>query len=339
MGGKALKNVVTRRYLKDEYFNIKNILEQEISNCTKAKVSVVEAYRSKESFGDMDIVVEIIGNRNDTVKKIFDKIPYTEKVHNGNVVSFNYNDLQVDLILTPSDEFEFAKVFFAYNDLGLILGRMAKGIGLTYGFDGMSLKVYADNHIKLDKISLTKDPRSAFTVLGLNFDRWLLGFETLDEVFEFAASSKYFVLRIFENDFQNSENRRRDNKRENLHKLIAWINQDTSRFQYSNKKMSQSEIVEYCEIMFPNSNVLHKASDVWFKYNLSKRAHAIFNCNMIMEMFPELKGKELGKVFNEFQKFLEYTYNMKFKQICLIEGTSKMNNLFKEFYKNLILNI
>ena len=56
MGGNALKNVVTRRYARDEYF----ILKERILNKIQERIdqyAVPKEFPCKESFGDLDVLI------------------------------------------------------------------------------------------------------------------------------------------------------------------------------------------------------------------------------------------------------------------------------------------
>lgn len=334
MGGKALKNIKTRRYNLDEILVLKNEIEKTWPQIFKNRIEVVKWYNEKETFGDIDILFEIKGNKENTKKMIKENFDYDEMICNGNVITFNINDLQTDVILTPPEEFDFARVFFAYNDLGLIIGRMAKGLGLTYGFDGLCLKIYADNNIKMGKINLTKDPKRAYEILGLDFDRWEQGFNNMEEIFDFASKSPLFVLRVFEDSFQNSPNRRRDNKRQSLSLLKIWLEKNKNKFQYKNKKLSQFEIINFCEKEFPEANVSEKVKKIFDRRCLVKNAHTIFNANDIMELIPSLNGKELGKYIRLFKE--KYSNeNMSYEDFVIYNGKEKMKELFENFHKNI----
>lgn len=305
MGGKALKTVTTRRYTKAEIEEVINELIP-LLELTASNVYAVKSFNQKETFGDLDILVEITGDRKQTIDGIFSTITCTEKNSNSNCVSFDFYDLQVDLILVPPEEFEFAKLFYNYNDFGLIVGRLAKCIGLTFGFDGLYYKVRHDGH-KLGKIALTKDPRQAMDVLGLDYDRWLQGFETIEDVFEFCSTTPFFNRRIIEPSFQNSEMNRRDNLRVNYHLFLDWMDRNADRFPAKIEKPSKEQIIEFYDHRFPFSFLESKYDALIEKYERSKKVAEKFNGRIIMEVTGLQEGAIIGKIIKNFKEMF-YTH-------------------------------
>lgn len=134
------------------------VIEQNLQ--TKEKFCVIESYHDKQDFGDIDLLSTID-------RQIFEKL--VEKKENINIIGkaeqfsyaieFKINDdvditkskstksilVQVDYIKSNIDDFEFSKNFFAFNDLGNLIGRIAAQAGFSFGFDGLKRKIYVDN--------------------------------------------------------------------------------------------------------------------------------------------------------------------------------------------------
>ena len=53
--------------------------------------------------------------------------------------------VQVDYIKSNLEDFDFSKNFFAFNDLGNLIGRIAAQASFSFGFDGLKRKIYVDN--------------------------------------------------------------------------------------------------------------------------------------------------------------------------------------------------
>jgi hypothetical protein len=130
MGGKALKNTFTRRYEKEEYHQLCEELLPKIAEIFDTEVSLVESFKHKETFGDMDVLV--LGRRdNNEIKKILIEAfnPPPGEIHcNGHVISFEHKELQIDLIFTKESQWESSKLFFKFGDLGNLIGKMVKTI-------------------------------------------------------------------------------------------------------------------------------------------------------------------------------------------------------------------
>jgi len=49
--------------------------------------------------------------------------------HNGNCWSFDYKEIQVDLIITTEEHFNSNYFYMSYNDLGNFIGRLSNNLG------------------------------------------------------------------------------------------------------------------------------------------------------------------------------------------------------------------
>lgn len=158
MGGNATKHFGTQRVNKQQFEQccnmLNNMLQQyviEQNLQTKEKFCVIESYHDKQDFGDIDFLSTID-------RQIFEKL--VEKTENINIVAkaeqFSYaiefklaSDelvfVQVDYIKSNLEDFDFSKNFFAFNDLGNLIGRIAAQAGFSFGFDGLKRKIYVDN--------------------------------------------------------------------------------------------------------------------------------------------------------------------------------------------------
>lgn len=324
MGGKALKKVKTKRYNKDEFNKLVDFVKK-FTLYSNSRIHIVDSYFSKETFGDIDVLVEM--SSKNSIENIIKNIDYNEIVYNGNVVSFDINnDFQCDLIKVHTEDWEFAKAFFAFNDLGLVIGRMARNIGLTFGFDGLKYKIYSeDKSAKLGTIFITKDPKIAFELLDLDWNTFLKGFNTMNDVFDYTASSKFFVKRIFDDDFQNSPNKRRDNKRQSLHLMNEYI-KTKNDIPYNLDPSFKKNIIDFINSKFPDLNFKQKINEILFKYKKDKLASEIFSGKDILFLFNENDTKKLGMLLNSFKDtFCDYT------NARLLLGKEKMIDKFKKF--------
>lgn len=116
MGGNALKNTTTRRYAADEYFAVaEEVMQKLIDNIGVVQADVIEAYRTKESFGDADILYSTAPGQGIHVADIQRFFNPNEIVKNGDVISFDYKELQIDLIYSPADCYDYAINNIQYN--------------------------------------------------------------------------------------------------------------------------------------------------------------------------------------------------------------------------------
>jgi hypothetical protein len=67
MGGKALKNVFTRRYLKDEYFELAENLLPMLNEIFKTRTYLIKAFSEKDSGKIKDEFMKKFNNKDEYV--------------------------------------------------------------------------------------------------------------------------------------------------------------------------------------------------------------------------------------------------------------------------------
>lgn len=188
MGGQALKNTTIRCYTKPEYIQlcgeVLDILKQDFPT---HKIAAIQAYRTKQSFGDLDILFETNQTPLDLLAYIKQTFKPNEYYKNGNVISFDYKQFQIDLIGTPSDDFDISYHYFAWNDLGNIVGRLYHKMGFKYGHNGLSL-IFKNENYQYAELCFSKNIEQILAFADLDSQRFLQGFDTLEDIFSFAAS-------------------------------------------------------------------------------------------------------------------------------------------------------
>ena len=231
MGGNVFTGK-TRRYDKDEYFAIEaevlSILSgaftEEALEAPRADwIQPLKAYRSKESFGDMDIVVNSAYIGPDYVRDVIQvfNLKDDEYNKNGNVFSFVYKEFQIDLIVTKPSEFKTSLDYGHWNDCGNLVGRISHKLGLKFGHDGTTL-IIKENDQVMGEIVVTRNTCDLFDLLGLDYEQWKNGFDTLEDMFEWVSSSTYFNPDIYLLDNRNNHSRARDAKRKTYHAFLEW---------------------------------------------------------------------------------------------------------------------
>lgn len=249
MGGNALKNCETKRFISADF----KVLEQQVmgilsTKFPERKLSSLISYRSKPDFGDLDILFEYYGREDvpfspTTLKDIFNskEVVYNGKhgdprsppdLAGGKVFSFEFNQLQVDLIPTLSEEFDTSSTYFAYNDLGNLMGRIAHKMGFKYGHKGLVYQFRTMEDHVTSEIVVSTDASKVFALMGYDFSRWEKGFDKIEDVFEFVTSSKYFNKDIYLHHNRNHVSRTRDKKRKNYNLFLEWCKDKTFENNY-----------------------------------------------------------------------------------------------------------
>lgn len=235
MGGNALKNTATRRYSAAEYEGlVPEVMRKLRAVFPGSRLELVKAYRTKPSFGDMDILVESRNLPSDVGKALADVFAPHELVHNGGVWSFDVKEFQVDVIFSSPEEFSASLDYFSWNDLGNLLGRIAHAMGFKYGHRGLTYPLRAsETHLVQDVVVTTETDEVlrflGFTVPGSDVERYRLGFDTLEDTFCFVAGSTYFDPAIYPLEGRSHAARVRDRKRPTYNAFLRWLVEQSPR--------------------------------------------------------------------------------------------------------------
>lgn len=297
MGGNALA-ATCRRHNKEEYY----AKEEEICFALKglfpdSRIYPIKAYRSKDSFGDCDILLEnnLPPNWIDLVKEVFNS---KQVIKNGNVCSFEYYELQVDIIVTKPEDFNSSAQYFDYNDLGNLIGRVAHSMGLKLGYDGLTYKFYAKERQVFREITLLKDWKDILPVLGYSYERYKQGFETLDEMFQFVVSSPFFSKNIYLLENRNHTSRVRDAKRKTYNAFLAYCEtyRETPAQRFGtceHPKLSEGK-EGWLPYLFRNIEGFKDIyAETQAEYEREQKYKERFNGNLVKE-WCGIDGKELG---------------------------------------------
>lgn len=289
MGGNALKPFEVRRFDKKEYSQIWDELYPIIQKYF-LYTQHTESIHEKKDFGDMDIVVAVC--LDDGWKEKFSKdIGTKAQVSNSNVHSFEYKGIQIDLIHIPGSikEFKWATIYLSNNDLGNLIGRLARHIGFTYGSQGFTYQFNQDNGSYTQEIVVSFEKHKVAQFLGFTYLHE--DFPTFKHMFKWLTTSCLFDPTIYLLENRNQEGRHRDKKRPNYLAFLEFCHKrfDINKLTYqpANKKVH-----------------LLRAFDQWPEFKrqylqakkeaaLSKRIKRAFNGNLVKKV-TKLSGKELG---------------------------------------------
>ena len=329
MGGRALIGLTeTRRYAKDEFLVLCNKIEEKLRKETK-RYELVPWIRSKESFGDLDILaVSTAGIDN---RKIIEKV-FAPKalIHNGGVFSFNVEELQVDLICVKEEDFETALAYFSHNDAGILLGRVAKDRwDLKLGHQGLSYPVRINDNTHLIKeVPISKNPERIWEFCGYNFENFKKGFETLHEMFWYICGSEFFNRESYDYAALNHKNRTRNRKRENYRKFLEFLEENKDKLKAAPQRTEEEKkelMFKRCTQYFPEAKVKEITKELTEKAKAHQEART-----KILEAVKDLNlsQKEVGEAMSKYRK--DCGTNEEFSDKTLKLTNSEIKERFKK---------
>lgn len=330
MGGNALKSESVR--LSDDRFHRVSltVMSKIYSAFPKLRCQRVEAYFNKPSFGDMDILFQACDEYDPF--KIASLLNAVEVVRNGDVTSIGYEVpegiFQIDLI--KCKYIECAAEYFAYNDLGNLMGKVAHKMGFKYGHEGLNYVVRDSensNHV-LDEIPVSKDPDEIFNFLGFDREGYEEGFSEIEDVFIYVTEGEYFNPEIYLLDNINHHSRVRDRKRKTYMGFLQYCRDnkfDRKFFDWSEKEELRRGFLAIARAKFPEFRKAH--DEVLEKEDIRKKIKSKYN-GKIVSSITGLEGPNIG-YFMGFIKKVDPSY----ESFIYFAGQHEVNEYITSMYK------
>lgn len=323
MGGNLLPQLgyPMNRIGRDAYFELTADLKKLFD--PHLKLELTPSYHQKENFGDADFIVQTDPKIN-IAKKIAELVD-TKVICNGETISFAYpvgerriSYFQIDFICVKPEIFDISKTYFSWNDLGNLMGRIYHGgLGLQYGHHGLIYKIRESNFLSdtpdsqchiVDEVVLSVNPREIFEVAEFNYDEYLKGFQTLDDMYVWVAKNRFFNPEKFSFENMNNVNKTRNKKRVVYNKFITWLDENKHKY---NAHIFHADKLKYLPMILDRFPFLQERIDAArIKYFTHLQTREKFNGNMVRDL-TGLQGGDLGKFiikfknsFSEFDKFV-----------------------------------
>lgn len=332
MGGKALTKPSTR-LSKSEYDALLPIV---LSKLTDYQVKPSLSYFDKQDFGDLDLLFSSTNFNPFTVAKLLNA---TEVIRNNDVTSIGYkvNDsiFQIDLIKVSPKSFDFAYHYFAFNDLGNFIGRIAHKFGFKFGHNGLVYQLFdpvRPTHL-ITEFLVTTSFKEALTFLEFSYEKYEQGktggFKTLTDIFNFVIDNPFFNRDIFLLENRNAKARMRDTKRQSYMSFLKYIGNHTDGFDYSSvPNLKNQKLVEAFNL-FPEFKIQY--DEQLQQYAIQQQIKEKFNGKIVMDVTGML-GKELQGFITSFKNnvpnFNEYVLNT--APEVIIDDLLKFKNRYNE---------
>lgn len=334
MGGNAIKTLPIRRYCKNEYnklcIEVINILTKFL-NIDETKVNdyfrITKSYTDKETYGDIDIIInsDTVNTKNNDIDSIIENCFHSKEIHkNSNMYSFSYKDFQIDFVIVCNDYYESTYNYYNWNDLNILIGKIAHRLNLVYTTKGLFYKHTYKN--TKNNIPLTKDIALILDILGFDFETYNNGFTSMKSIFDFVINSKYFSRYVFLNKNSNSKYVQ---KREMYNEFIKYIaitckNNKSASIHYKNSIDMISNYFPFIHTEIKTYNETNDRKEIIkqkFNKNILKEKYNILDTDIrvYIKNFKDYIKTHVNKDFNEYiyETSLENIY-IDFEKQCII---------------------
>jgi hypothetical protein len=327
MGGHALKEGLTRRYGAAEYHALVPEVLRKLARVvlpSGTRINTITPLRSKESFGDMDVLVESDHLPHDWVERIRCEFMPRDMVKNGPVLSFDFEGLQIDVILAKADEYDWTLAYFSWGDTGNLIGRVAHKMGLKFGHDGLWLPFREGDYL-FREILVTRDFHAALSMLGFDADWWEEGFSYQEDVFEFIARGAYFDPAIYALENRSAKDRVRDRKRAMYQGFLAWAGRN-NQANFEDWPASKSSWLPVVFKAFPSAGVTYEQARTDLERH--KKVRTKFDGKRIGEV-TGFEGKALGGLMRAIRS--SFADNAQFEKFMLAATPAEVDGLAQRF--------
>ncbi|KAI9098183.1 hypothetical protein DFS34DRAFT_101997 [Phlyctochytrium arcticum] len=302
MGGKALRSISSTRMCPSTYRNLSAKLYALLLP-RFAHLTIPPPRLDKLSHGDIDFIAVPHPGRPAFAPTV--EISSPEWVKNGHVLSFAFEDRQVDIIeVEDLQALRFAELTNSYGGVGNILGRAAKAVGLKCGHLSfrVSVPIKSVDGGAEQELELSRDIERVCAFYGLDYGRWKSGFSAQEQVYEWLVGGEAtWIWKAF---------------------ILA---QEAIRKPPRGDPTVHDEFLAYCQtsnhlqarrstdIHLPPSMVTdaltffdqHKAyAQLIARASMQNEAHAIYNGRQVMLWTGLTGGSTLGKLMSRVKELV-----------------------------------
>lgn len=319
MGGNNFKEL--DRIDRCDVYEITKSINEKLKHMN-LDLRLTKSINEKSSFGDLDFLTQNqVYNPRDI--QCFLK-EYETKV-NGNMISiafrFNEKFYQIDIIFVKN--IEFAEFIYSYHVIGYFLGSWIKHLNLSLNNDYIYFKfsdLAKDLNIQVPQIVLVTDVQELCNFLNLNYERWLAGFNNMQELSEWLKECNVkFKINVM--------NDKKCNKRKAFQDISQYFLEE---FECSHCKQIPDK-GDYCDSISVKETVkFFNKKDEFDEITRTLNETINLKNKFSRELFKKhLPKNEMNNVGNYFTKFKNTKHNLN----EWIEKTDvvKIENEVKEF--------
>ncbi|MDG1480387.1 MAG: hypothetical protein P8R54_12390 [Myxococcota bacterium] len=289
------------RLPRAEYLALEARLRSDLDRMLGQHYQIPRYYRSKEDFGDVDVVVSeaaITTTWSDLRDALVAGLGLTRFQRTGAVFSTVYQGFQVDYIVRPARYFESTCAFLDFNDLGNLLGKIFRRMNLKYGERGLQYVFRrADGNYTRD-IDVSRDIQRICSHLSLDVAHWETGFETLEEMYAWLVASPWFSVAPYRDPSRTTRTRAR--QRPTIRRFLEWLDEEgiDTRVDYPPREACLPHIIA----AFPEAGLPEILAAEAVRERQVAAVKERFGGKRVMQLIPGLSGPQLGAFIKTFRE-------------------------------------
>jgi hypothetical protein len=198
---------------------------------------------------------------------------------------------------------------------------------MRYGQEGLFLDLFY-NDSKLGRVILSKNYEKIYNFLGLSYDKYLEGFDELEDIFEYISESKFFNHKMFQLDQLNKINRDRNVKRKSYMSFLDWISKKAfDENQEKNIDLTKYDF-KYIDQFFPEAKLTLEIRRLEYEHYKKKYINSKFNGGDVMRRYG-IQGKELGDAMTGFKNIIGSLFPNETYEDYIINNT--VEHIYSDF--------
>ncbi|KAI9822665.1 MAG: hypothetical protein M1827_000384 [Pycnora praestabilis] len=215
------------------YISLRDRYVQLLARFYAKAVTPMEA-PEKDSHGDIDILVS--SPRFEFTKDtLAESLQAKQYIKGGLLTSFaiplldlGFDDacFQLDVNVCNKDNLDWQWFTHSHGDLWNILGSTIRKFGLTANDEGLHLRVaeIEESNRKASFLFLTSDPGTTLKFLGLDEGAFWKGFKTVEQLFRYAAGSRFLRPESYKKEDLKHNDRQRMRQRPIYRRFVEeWL--------------------------------------------------------------------------------------------------------------------
>lgn len=295
-------------------------------NSISSQYSFLPYIKEKEDHGDIDVlvVVDLLDSNYKTkIEQTLIDQGIVEFNSEKNMLSFLFKDVQVDLIFTSIQSFNWKLLYYSHNDFGGLIGTILSPHNIKYSVNGLYYnQYYGMNSVKLKTHFLTDSLSDLFNLLQLSLDKPLnQGFNTYKEMFDYLYECPFFDSSLFV--FENMTNKKRTRA----------IKRNTYQLAVKYYQTLPLKITNLLDPFLSFDFLEEDCEKVVKEYSIRKDYDSIINGFVLISLSN--KFKENPKLIGDFKqkmlnKYFHFTYHTLTKDLLEKEVSEYLLNLSED---------